>query len=143
MKISFTFLILFFTVGHCLSQKVNKIYLHGRGLMDGEEILFITVFEENNLYQNYQWNITKHEIGPPDEGEYFMANDTITCQPSDVSQKSVEYVVLRHDGKNILRLISRVYNPDGSVSDILMGSRPREELGRELYQQWQRDIGRN
>ena len=130
-------------MGHSLAQMDGQIFLHGTSWRDREQILFITVFEQRNLYQNYQWNITKHEIGPPDGGKYCISNDTITCQPSDLSRKTVDYVVLRLEGKNTLRLINKVYNPDGSLSDIRMGSRPRDELGRELYQQWQRDFYRN
>ena len=143
MRISVTFLILFFAIGQCLSQTVNQIYLLGQAGWEEGEMLFVMLLEENNHYQTYLWNITTHEIGPPGGGKYNVVKDTITLQPADSSQESVEYLISRVKGINVLRQIGKEYNPDGSLATIWMDSILREELGDELIRQLHQDLCKN
>ncbi len=141
MKISLIFLLFSLSLSQVYSQIKGRVFIESSHWMDGVGKLDIIEFGPENVYRQFHWSPRQPPI-LTDVGSYQFSNDTIFCQ-STSSDRKFERIFSRQNEKTVLLRNEKVYNADGTLSDMRIHGPVLQEFEKELYKLWKKTKGKH
>lgn len=120
-----------------ITQMTNRVFIQDAQWMDGIGSIDVIAFDQENIYREYHWVTSSQVLNLVNYGSYTVIEDTIICLPLFKKVDSIEYIVTKVDKKYRLLRNEKVYNIDGTLSDLrIHGGRYGDELTKEQYKRF-------